>query len=929
MIFRKLRAVFTRASRHEHDVTDELQFHLEKEIEKNIAAGMSREEARRGALIAFGGIQQTRESLREVHRSRFLESFLQDSRYAWRMLRKSPAFTIIAVVTLALGIGANTAIFSLIDAIVFRSMPIPDPQSLLVLQWQARHGPQTHSYRTFGDCEDEMGGPHPAGCSLPLPFFKEVQEQTKVFSHLAAFTGGEQLDLSGNGPAKMVRGEFVSGGYFETLGVRPHLGRTMAASDDTPESAAVTVLNYGFWQSSFGGSASAIGKVIKLNGIPFTVIGVTEQKFDALTLANKYDLWVPLAYHNKLVPHWRAKQDLMDSWWLNIIGRVQPGTPVTQAQAGVSLLWRNETVKGAKPIFKAEYEPGIKLASAAQVLGGSNKDTLQPLYVMMLCVGVVLLIACANVAGLLLARSTSRQREIAVRLALGAKRVRLVLQLLTESLLLSLMGGALGLLLAMWGARLLMMMVSRGTLNPPGFGPQLDWRVLAFTAAVSMLTGIVFGLAPALRGSDIGLTSFLKSGDGGLSGGMHPRNRRLTLGGSLVAVQMALAIVVLVTAGLLMRTLNNLKSLDPGFDTHSLLLFGVDPRLAGFKGPQVDNLFRDLQDKFSALPGVTSVSYSWRPLLSGGLGTTSFRRPGTPPNVKDDVDADELPIGPNFFATLRVPFLAGHDFTSADFAAAAANSGEKPGLAPTPVIVNQAFVRSYMPHTNPVGERFGDSEPTGAGESKFPGYQIVGVVADAKYNTLRREIKPTFYMPNIGGEAFFELRTATEPSAMVTAVRNIVSRENENLALFRISTQTQAIDRQVSSERITAQLSGFFGLLALVLACLGLYGLLSYEVTRRTREIGIRMAVGAQSHNVVRLVLAKAFGLILGGAVIGIAVALGVTRLLASFLFGVKAGDPLTLVSVAALLAAVALAACYLPARRATKVDPLVALRYE
>jgi predicted permease len=392
---------------------------------------------------------------------------------------------------------------------------------------------------------------------------------------------------------------------------------------------------------------------------------------------------------------------------------------------------------------------------------------------------------------------------------------------------------------------------------------------------------------------------------------------------------MALAIVVLVTAGLLVRTLTNLKNLNPGFDAHSLLLFGVDPRLAGYKGPQVDNLYRDLQGKFSALPGVTSASYSWRPLLGGGLSTMGFHKPGSPPGSKDEVDADELPIGPNFFTTLRIPFQSGRDFTSADYAAAAANSGDKPGSAPTPVIVNQSFVRSYFPNANPLGERFAEAEPAEPGEPKSPGYQIVGVVADAKYNRLRREVKPTFYDPNIGGEAFFELRTATDPNSMIAAVRSTVSHENEDLALFRISTETQAIDRQLANERITAQLSSFFGLLALVLACLGLYGLLSYEVTRRTREIGIRMAIGAQSHNVVRLVLAKAVGLILAGAVAGIAVALGVTRFLASFLYGVKADDPITLVAVAFLLALVALAACYIPARRATKVDPLVALRYE
>jgi predicted permease len=438
----------------------------------------------------------------------------------------------------------------------------------------------------------------------------------------------------------------------------------------------------------------------------------------------------------------------------------------------------------------------------------------------------------------------------------------------------------------------------------------------------------VFGLAPAFRGSDIGLTSSLKAGSGDATAGTQKR-RGITSGGILVSVQMALAIVVLVTAGLLVRTVNNLKSLDPGFETRSLLLFGVDPRLAGYKGPQIDNLYRSLQDKFAALPGVKSTTYSWMPLLSGGLNITNFHRPGTPIDSKDKVDADVLPVGPKFFATMHIPILVGQDFTEADFAAAALNVGDKPGSAPTPVLVNQMFVRKYLAGKEPVGQLFGDANPEEPGDPKDPGYRIVGVVGDAKYNQLRREIMPTFYQPNGGGDAFFELRTAGDPTAILPAVRHIVGQENQDLALFRISSATEAIDRQLANDRMTAQLSSFFGLLALVLACLGLYGLLSYEVTRRTREIGIRMAVGAQSHNVVRLVLTKAILLIGVGAVAGTAIALGVTRLLASFLYGVKAGDPVTLVSVAALLAAVALAACYIPARRATKVDPLVALRYE
>jgi predicted permease len=943
MNFKSLRQAFTRPASQENDTNDELRFHLEKEIEKNMAAGMSADEARRQALIAFGGIQQTRESLREVHRGRFFESLAQDTRYAWRMLRKSPAFTIIAVVTLALGIGANTAIFSLIDAVVFRSLPIADPRSLMVFQWESHKGPGNMSYRNFGECDENEDGTHDGtsahGCSLSLPFFKQVQAQAGLFSHVAAYTTIGQLDMSGNGTARMVKGEFVTGDYFQTLGVRAHLGRLINAGDDDASAQGAAVLDHSFWQTEFGGSEAAIGKTIRLNGIPFQIIGVTEPRFDALTLSNKYDVIIPMAQRPVVVPNWKPRDDQADHWWLVMIGRLKSGVAVSQAEAGVSLLFRNSIESVGKPLFKPDSDPRIRLAHASQVLGGSQKRTLQPLYVLMLCVGAVLLIACANIAGLLLARSVVRQREIAVRLSLGAKRSRIILQFLTESIMLSFAGGALGILVAVWGSRALMAMVSAGSVVPPIFSPQLDWRVLGFTAGVSLLTGIFFGLAPALRGSDVNLTSSLKAASGSGTTVSEGKQRRFSAGGMLVAVQMALAIVVLVIAGLLVRTLNNLKSLNPGFDTQNVLLFGIDPRLAGYKGPQIDNLFFELQEKFSAIPGVTSATYSWYPFLSGGLWNTAFHRPGTPPPTKQEmesgaaeknqVESDVYPIGPRFFSTWGIPFQSGRDFTPSDYVVAASNDGDKPSSNPTPVIVNQEFARRYFPGKNPLGQIFGEQEPTGIGDAKAPGYLIVGVVANSKYNSLRREITPCFYQPNVGGEAFFDLRTATDPLSLVPTVKNIVDHQSHDLAVFRISTETETIDRQVFTEKMTARLSSLFGLLALLLACLGLYGLLSYEVTRRTREIGIRMAVGARSHNVVRLVMGKALLLIAVGAIAGIAVALGVTRLLTSFLYGVKAGDPITLLAVAALLALVALAACYIPARRATKVDPLVALRYE
>ena len=939
MIFGKLRNLFTRSSRQEHDANDEFRFHLEKEIEKNIAAGLSSDEARRRALVDFGGVQQTRESLREVHRGRFFEVIAQDSRYAWRMLRKTPAFTLVAVLTLALGIGANTAIFSLIDAIIFRSMPIPDPQSLLVFQWESHKGPGNVNYHNFGECDESHHGTKAQGCSLSLPFFKQVQAQTGLFSHVAAYTATRQIDMSGNGPARMVKGEFVTGDYFQTLGVRAHLGRLINAGDDDANSQAAAVLDHSFWRTEFGGSEAAIGKTIRLNGIPFQIIGVTEPRFDALTLSNKYEVIIPMAQRPVVVPNWKPRDDEADHWSMVMIGRLKSGVAVSQAEAGATLLFRNSIASVGKPLFKPDSDPQIKLAQASQVLGGSQQSTLQPLYVLMLCVGAVLLIACANVAGLLLARSVVRQREIAVRLALGAKRSRIILQFLTESIMLAFAGGALGILVAVWGARALMAMVSAASVNPPIFSPQLDWRVLGFTAGVSLLTGILFGLAPALRGSDVNLTSSLKTVAGSGTAVSEGKQRRVSAGGMLVAVQMALAIVVLVTAGLLVRTLNNLKSLNPGFDTHNVLLFGIDPRLAGYKGQQIDNLFFELQEKFSAIPGVTSATYSWYPFLAGGLSNTSFHRPGTPPPTREEaesgaaeknqVDSDEYPVGPKFFSTWGIPLQSGRDFTPEDYAVAASNTGDKPSSNPTPVIVNQEFARQYFPGKNPLGQIFAEQEPTGIGDAKSPGYLIVGIVANSKYNSLRREITPCFYEPNIGGQAFFELRTGTAPLSLVPTVKNLVDQQSHDLAVFRISTETEAIDRQVFTEKMTARLSSLFGLLALLLACLGLYGLLSYEVTRRTREIGIRMAVGAQSHNVVGLVLMKAVGLIIIGAIVGIAVAAGVTRFLSNFLYGVKAGDPITLLAVAALLVLVALAACYIPARRAAKVDPLVALRYE
>lgn len=920
-----LRRLFS-GKRNDADLQEKLAFHVEAEMQRKVAAGVPADEARRQALIAFGGVQQTKEAVRQVSWMGFADMLARDLRYAFRVLRKSPAFTTVAVLTLALGIGMNTAIFSIIDAVLSRSLPVHDPEGLVVLKWQARKQPTTEGMVAFGDCNDHMGKMHPSGCSLPLPVLNEIQTQTSVFSTLAASTGFGQMDLAGNGPAKRIQGQFVSGRYFETVGVLPAAGRLISTADDRPGAPPVAVLNYKFWQTEFGGSRSIVGKTVRLNNKPFTVIGVTDRRFTALSLANQFDLWVPLVQEKDVVARWFPGQAGMNFFGYTILGRLKPGIPVSEAEAAADVVFRNATLDSKPTIFKTEDDPHLKLLAAQKELRGHYDLLLRPVYVLMLCVGAILLIACANVAGLLLARAAGREREMAVRLALGAKRVRLLLQLLVESLSLSLIGGALGLLMAVWGARGLMALLFSGRLERPAFSPHPDWRVLAFTAGVAIVTGVVFGLVPAFHGLRVDLTPSLKAAD--QSGAAGLRRRRFTTGNLLVALQVSLAVLVLATAGLLVRTLGNLKRVDPGFDTNNILLFGLNPRLEGYRGAQVGHLYHELQEKLSSLPGVTSVSYSLAPLLSGSRLATRFHRPGTPLDSKDQVTVEIMDIGPNFFATMRIPLLAGRDLSAAEFEAATRTSPFEPVKTPAPVVVNESFARTYFANQNPLGQVFGDSPAQGRWPA-FPGYQIVGVVGNIKHENLRAKISPAIYGAASDANAFFELRTSFDPALLIPAVRNTVNSVDDNMAMVGIDTQKGEIGRQLSDDRTVAELSSFFGLLALVLACMGLYGLLSYEVTRRTREIGICMAIGAQGSNVVRLVIGEAVLVAALGAVLGVAISLGAARLLTTFLYGVKPGDPITLLSVTLLLTIVGLVACWLPARRATKVDPLVALRYE
>ncbi|HET7216067.1 MAG TPA: ABC transporter permease, partial [Terriglobia bacterium] len=727
MAIKKLRAILKSRKQQEDEVNDELRFHLERQIESNIAAGLSPDEARRRALVEFGGIQQTRESLREVHQGRFFEALAQDVRYAWRILRKAPGFTLSIILTLALGIGLNTAIFSLIDGVLFRAIPATHPDELVLMRWQAHQRPKIYSQWGYGYCQSPQD--NPGGCSFSLPWFKAVK-QANVFSGLAGFAGFSRLSLSGNGPATMINNaQLVSGDFFQTIGTKSVVGRTLLPGDDSPEAAPVLMLSYSYWQRDFGSSADVVGSTVKVNGLPFTIVGVAEQGFEGLAPGNPVDLWLPFSVRARLTQRWTPDQEGAGAWWIAVVGRLKPEFPRAQAQAAMNLLFRNETMHGDKPLFQAADEARLELAPVQQGLDGGKQQALQPLSVLMMAVALVLLIACANIGGLMLARATARTREIAVRLTLGARRTRLISQLLVESIMVALAGGALALLVGQWGSRLVVLLTNDGISSLP-FKPHLDGRVLAFTFALSILTAALFGLAPILLSLRVDLTPALKTGSDVVET-PHSQRRWYSMGNLLVVTQVALAIVTLVSAGLLVRTLQNLKSVDLGFDPNNVLVFSINPALAGYKDPQLSGLYSELQENFAALPGVKAVTYSWTSLLGRSEWDTDIHPPGTPDETKGG--ADYFPVGPGFFESLRLPLKEGRDFSGADFAVAQARTALPPGKepdpksAPLPTIVNETFAKRYFPNVNPLGQHVDEVLPDDRSKPRGPGWVIVGV----------------------------------------------------------------------------------------------------------------------------------------------------------------------------------------------------------
>jgi predicted permease len=891
------------------------------------ALGRELEESHRGRESSMTTLQNAAENRDFRKRGAFssLTDVRQDILYGLRVLKKSPGFTTVAVLTLALCIGANTSIFSIMNAVMLKSLPVRDPQHLLVFQWSARHSLKVHSSSSYGDCDSQWGDVNPRGCSLSKPFLEDVRK-LGLFSGMAEFAGAGGITVSGKGEAHQANAQYVNGEYFQTLGVGAAVGRVLTPNDGLPGAPAVVELQYGYWMRVFGGDPSTVGKTIRLNGLPFTIVGVAEPSFAYLTPGTVRDISIPMSQRRYLSRRWGPADEDAGSWWIVTVARLKPGVSPQSAQSQVNALFANQLMHGDKPMAKPEDAPAIALLPAQTALAGVRQQMSAMLYALMLAVAIVLAIGCANVAGLQLARAGARRREIAIRQAVGAARGRLVRQLLTESITLAVAGAVLGIFLAYWSSHALLAFAASNT-RPTAISDDLDWRVLAFTIGAALLTGILFGLAPALGSMRIDLTPALRSGPNP----GHGRASRFKLGNLLVVAQVALTMVVLVGAGLLVHTLQNLRNVDPGFATQKLLTFSVDATLTGYKGERRGQFYSDLQQRFSALPGVLSVSYSQSALLSGSLGITSFHLPGTPP--KASVSADHLPIGPGFFDTMKIPMVKGRMISPAEFALIDKIEDDPKAGAKvvTPAVVNEAFVKAYFPKVDPIGQPFGADSPAMSGDpdtEEGAGWAIVGVVRDAKYNDLRREVHPTMYVPS-GDAGTFELRTAGEPESLVSAVRNVVRQTGPDLPIVGIKTQTQQIDTMLFQERLIARLASLFGLLSLLLASIGLYGLLAYEVTNATREIGIRVALGAPLADVLRGVVRHGVVLTAIGAAVGIAGSLAVTRLLGKMLFGVRPSDPVTLIGVSGLLLLVALAACYIPARRATRVDPLVALRHE
>ena len=841
------------------------------------------------------------------------QNLLKDLHYTGRALWKNPGFTAVTVLSLALGIGVNTAIFSLIDALLLKTLPVKDPGQLVMVSDPNSAGVS-------------VGTQNGERSLFTYEEFERMRDRNQVFTEMfAAESSADRDNVSINdGPLEELRTRLVSGDYFPTLGVEPLVGRTFTREDEKgPGSDPYAVISYAYWQKRFGLDAGVLGKTIQIHKIFLTIIGVMPPRFFGETVGESPDAWLPMMMEPLVKPgrDWlhddRSKTERVE--WLLVAGRLKPGASAKQAESSLNVLFQqviHETAGSHLPPDRLRQlaDQKIKIQAGGRGASPLRDDFNEPLLVLMAVVALVLLIACANVANLLLARSAARQREIGIRLAIGATRGRLIGQLLTESFVLALLGGAFGVLLAFWASQLLLRMVASGN-NPVPLDVHPDLRMLAFTLGVSLVTGLVFGLAPAFRATRVDVGSTLKENSRGVTGS----GARITMGKALVISQVAISLLLLIGAGLFLRTLQNLQRVDLGYPREKLLLVRVDALGAGYESAQRAAVFQTLLERFRSTPGVRAVTLSENGLFSGTESGDQISVEGYKPQKKSDDHARFDQIGPAYFSTLGVPILLGREIGPQDA-----------GTAAPVCVINEAMSRFYFGTQNPIGKHITDEFP-----DTRTTFQIVGVTKDDRDHQLRGDVPRRFYIPffqGLGGipaAGNFEIRTFADPNSVIRMIRQQVEQVDRSLPILSASPLGELLDRRLTQERLLAQLCAFFGALALLLASVGLYGVLSYSIARRTNEIGIRMAVGAQSRTVLGMVMRETVVVVAVGIAIGVPVAFALTRLVSSKLYGLKATDPLTVTLASLVLAAVAMLAGYLPARRASRVDPLIALRYE
>jgi predicted permease len=884
--------------RSDRELRQELEAHLQLEIDDLVSRGVPEAEARRRALIRSGGVDVAREVYRNQRGFPFIDHALRDLTYALRMIRRAPGFTAIGVTSLALAIAANTAVFSLADAVFFRPLPVEEPDDLVLLEWTGPESTDFNSYNGSIRRSDVAG--EVIGTSFPLPWFEGIRSTTQSLSGVFAFTAIEQINVVDADGAGIAHGELVTGDYYATLGVRAIRGRTLTPDDDRAGAEPVAVLSHAYWQRRFASDSSVVGRVVRLNGMPTTIIGVTPPAFvGTLEVGEQADVTLAMSLAPLFSPG-ILPSDLSDpqNWWVQMMGRLGPGRTTEVAEAELAAVYRGATAGSTEPP-DARLRP--RLISGARGPNDERRDYRLAVGLIAGLSMLVLLMACTNVASLLLSRASAREGEITMRLALGAEHSRVLGQLLTEALVLALLAEAFGLAFAYWGKDLLLAIQP----SAAGLDFQIDARALGMATALAVGTAVLFGLAPALHATRKNLSDGLKS-----SPGRGDRAGRGRLRGALMVFQVAVSVVLLFGSSLFVGTIRNLRAVDAGFDQERLLVFRIDPRLSQFGDEKVPALYRELQRAYGEIPGVTGVTFSRHTLLSGGRRQSTVAISG----YAEDEAVQSLvnPVGPGFFETLGMPILAGqsivvdHDERSAPVA-----------------VVNEAFVRMRLGGSNPLGRLI---------EISGTQREIIGVAADAKYYSVREPAEATVYLPFLQverGQAGFMMRTADDPMTIVGAVREVTRNIEPTLSIFEIATQRDAAAATLGAERVLATMTTAFAALALFLAGIGVYGLVSHATSKRTAEIGLRMAMGARGGSILWLVARPTVAIVCLGITLGLGASAITGRYFTSLLFGFSAVDPRAVLVSVAVIAVAAVTAAYAPAFRASRISALEALRHE